>query len=95
MGKFDARWIAIEDFAGGLIAAADGNNARSVELILRAFEFWKSVGYSWRATRAALKLHDITGERRYLEWADREARGYPFSWMSEAVKRTHRRRRGR
>jgi hypothetical protein len=95
MGKFDARWIAIEEFVEGLIAAADHNNARSVELISRAFEFWKSVGYAWRATRAALKLHEVTGERRYIDWADREARGYPFSWISEAVKRTHKRQRAR
>jgi tetratricopeptide (TPR) repeat protein len=94
LGRFDARWTALEDFVEGLIAAANGADERAVELFGQAFGFWKSVGYAWRAARAALKLYELTGERRHLEWAAREARAYPFSWIGDAVKRAGRRRIG-
>lgn len=92
MARSDARWSAYEDYVDGLIAAASGMKQRAVELIGRAFDFWVSVGYSWRATRATLKLYELTGERRHIEWASREADAYPLSWIGEAVRRAAKRR---
>jgi tetratricopeptide (TPR) repeat protein len=87
MGKSDPRWIATEDFVGGIVAAANGRKERGIELIGKAFAFWDDVGYSWRATRAAIKLYELTGEERHIEWASREARRFPYSWLSDAVSR--------
>jgi hypothetical protein len=92
MARSDARWSAFEDYVEALIAAANGERQRAVELLERAFDFWVSVGYSWRATRATLKLYELTGERRHIEWAAREADAYPLSWIGEAVRRAAKRR---
>ncbi len=91
MAHSDARWSAAENYVEGVIAASL-DPARGVAPIAEAFAFWENVGYSWRATRAALKLHELTGERRYLDWADRESRLYPFSWIGDAVTRARGRR---
>jgi tetratricopeptide (TPR) repeat protein len=87
MGRSDARNSASEDFVEGLIAAAMYDRQRGIELVNKAFAYWESVGASWQAVRAALTLYELTGERRHIEWASREAQVYPFSWMSAAVKR--------
>lgn len=91
MAYSDARWSAAEDYVEGVIAA-DLDLARGVAPIAGAFEFWEDVGYSWRAARAALKLHELTGERSYLDWAVRESRLYPFSWIGDAVTEARARR---
>lgn len=94
MGKSDARWIATEDYVEGIVAAANGQKERGIELIAKAFAFWDDVGYSWLATRAAIKLYELTGEERHIDWAFRESRRYPYSWLSDAVSRAgHRHRR--
>lgn len=87
MGRSDARWTAIEDFVEGIVVTANGDAARGVELIGKAFTFWDDVGFSWRATRAAIKLYELTGEERHIDWAFRESRRYPYSWLSDAVSR--------
>ncbi len=87
MARSDARWTATEDFVEGIVVAANGDAARGVELIGKAFAFWDDVGYSWRATRAAIKLYELTGEERHIDWAFRESRRYPYSWLSDAVSR--------
>jgi hypothetical protein len=93
MGKSDERWAATEDFVEGTIAAANGEPERAVELTGKAFAFWNDVGYSWRATRAAIKLYDLTGEERHIAWAFRESRRYPYSWLSDAVSRAGHRKK--
>ncbi len=92
MGKSDERWAATEGFVEGIIAAANGQLERAVELIGNAFAFWNDVGYSWRATRAAIKLYELTGDERHIAWAFRESRRYPYSWLSDAVSRAGHRR---
>ncbi len=87
MAKSDARNFATEDFVEGIVVAANGDTQRGIRLVGKAFEFWDDVGYSWRATRAALKLYQLSGEERHIEWAFRESRRYPYSWLSEAVSR--------
>jgi tetratricopeptide (TPR) repeat protein len=87
MGRSDARWTATENFVEGTVAAANGEKERGTALIADAFAFYSDVGYSWRATRAAIKLYELTGEERHIEWASRESRRYPYSWLSDAVSR--------
>jgi hypothetical protein len=87
MGRSDARWTATENFVEGIVAAANGEIERGTTLIAAAFAFYSDVGYSWRATRAAIKLYELTGEERHIEWASRESRRYPYSWLSDAVSR--------
>jgi hypothetical protein len=94
MAKSDARWKASEDFIEGVVIAANGEKDRGIELIRQAFAFWNDVGYSSNATRAAIKLYELTGEERHIEWASKEARRFPSSWLSDAVSRAgHRRTR--
>jgi tetratricopeptide (TPR) repeat protein len=94
MAKSDARWIASENFIEGVIIAKNGERDRGIELIRQAFAFWNNVGYSSNATRAAIKLYELTGEERHIEWAFKESRRYPSSWLSDAVSRAgHRRTR--
>jgi hypothetical protein len=87
MGRSDARWTATENFVEGIVVAANGEKQRGVELIEKAFAFWEDVGHSWRATRAAIKLYELSGEERNIDWAFRESRRYPYSWLSDAVSR--------
>lgn len=87
MGKSDARVLANESFIEGIVVAANGDTQRGIQLVGNAFEFWDDVGYSWRATRAAIKLYQLSGEERHIEWAFRESRRYPYSWLSDAVSR--------
>ena len=87
MGRSDPRWTATENFVEGTVVAANGNKQRGIELIEAAFAFWDDVGYSWRATRAAIKLYELSGEERHIDWAFRESRRYPYSWLSDAVSR--------
>lgn len=88
MGRADARWTATEQFVEGTVAAANGEVERGIELIGLAFAFWNDVGYSWRAIRAALRLYELTGDERRIEWAFRESRRHAQSWLSEAVSRS-------
>jgi hypothetical protein len=92
MAKSDARYVAMENFVEGIVAAEEGQRERGIESIAKAFAFWDDVGYSWRATRAAIKLYQLSGEERYIEWAFRESRRYPYSWLSDAVSRAGHRR---
>lgn len=95
MAKSDARWTASENFVEGVVAAANGEKERGIDLIGKAFAFWNDVGYSSYATRAAIKLYELTGEERHIEWAFKESRRYPYSWLSDAVSRAGHRRRSR
>jgi hypothetical protein len=94
LGRSDARISAVEDSIDGIVTAQTRDKQRGVELLARAFTFWEDVGFSWRATRAAIKLYQLTEEPGYIDWASREAQHYPFSWMSDAVARAGRRRAG-
>ncbi len=87
MGRADSRWTATEDFVEGTVVAANGDPQRGIELIGKAFAFWDDVGYSWRATRAAIKLYELGGDEKHIDWAFRESRRYPYSWLSDAVSR--------
>jgi tetratricopeptide (TPR) repeat protein len=91
MAKSDPRCVAIEDFVEGIVVAANAETQRGIELIGKAFAYWDDIGYSWRATRAAIKLYELSGEERYIDWAFRESRRYPASWLSDAVSRAGRR----
>jgi hypothetical protein len=87
MGKSDARVTASENFVEGIVVAANGDKQRGLDLIRQAFEFWDDVGFSWRATRAAIKLYELSGDEKHIDWAFRESRRYPSSWLSDAVSR--------
>jgi DNA-binding NarL/FixJ family response regulator len=77
----DRRVAALESYSLGVVQRALGDTAEAVRLIRRSYEIYSSVGYRWRAGRAAKALAELTGEAAWAERAAAELAVYPRSWL--------------
>jgi len=59
--RIEPRARAEEAYTHGLVLRAEGRDTASGERLEAAFETWKSIGYEWRAGRAALELAELNG----------------------------------
>ncbi len=57
--RIEARVRAEEAFTHGLVLRAERRLAASTERLKVAFDLWESIGYEWRASRAALELAEL------------------------------------
>ena len=57
--RIEPRARAEEAYTHGLVLRAEGRITGSMERLEVAFETWKSIGYEWRAARAALELAEL------------------------------------
>ncbi len=57
--RVEPRARAEEAYTHGLVLRAEGRLAASEERLKAAFETWESIGYEWRAGRAALELTEL------------------------------------
>jgi hypothetical protein len=82
LGRPDPRARALELYARGNLAEAEGLAARAISLYTDAFELWDRLGCSWRAALAASKLARTTGAAPFVEYEERAARERPDSWLA-------------
>lgn len=59
VSRHEARVRAEEAFTQGLVLRAERRVAASTEQLTLAFDTWESIGYEWRASRAALELAEL------------------------------------
>ncbi|GAC1568524.1 MAG: hypothetical protein NVS2B3_12620 [Vulcanimicrobiaceae bacterium] len=57
--RLEPRARAEEAYTHGLVLRAEGRTIASTERLTSAFETWESIGYEWRAARAALELTEL------------------------------------
>jgi len=57
--RSEPRARAEEAYTQGLVLRAEGRIAASMERLEVAFETWNTIGYEWRAARAALELAEL------------------------------------
>jgi len=57
--RLEPRARAEEAYTSGLVLRAEGQTSESMERLQGAFEIWNSIGYEWRAARAALELAEL------------------------------------
>ena len=57
--RLEPRARAEEAYTQGLVLRAEGQITASKERLAVAFEIWTSIGYEWRAARAALELAEL------------------------------------
>ena len=57
--RLEPRARAEEAYTQGLVLRAEGRITASKERLEVAFETWTSIGYEWRAARAALELAEL------------------------------------
>ena len=58
-GRTEARLKAEESYTHGVVLRAEGRLDASRERLCTAFETWQTIGYEWRAARAALELAEL------------------------------------
>jgi len=82
LGRPDPRARALELYARGSVAEAEGLASHAVALYTDAFELWDRLGCSWRAALAASRLARSTGGASFLEYEERAAQRRPESWLA-------------
>ena len=80
----DGMLRALEAHAFGVVSAAAGQTARAGELLHESFDIWRSSGFVWRATRTAVELADMLGDRRHLDFARDRIAGFPNAWFARS-----------
>lgn len=71
----DVRLRAIEYMLEGRICEAEANIDSAVVAYDSAFHIFSGIGYTRRAVYAALRLAELTGERRFIAYVERETAG--------------------
>ncbi len=84
----DRRVDAMEDYSAGVVRRALGETAEAVRLIRRAWDVYDTIGYDWRAGRAALVLADLTGMETWRAKAALKLRPYGRSWLVKSPRAT-------
>ena len=84
----DRRYGATANFTEALIREAVPGRRETARLrALKAFEVFAEIGYNWRAARAAILLHAITGEQQWIARAGELCRSYPRSFVAQEAAR--------
>lgn len=77
--RIEARVRAEESYTHGIVLRAEGRIAASTERLRVAFETWESIGYQWRAGRAALELAELNAGEAFRLALRREIARRPES----------------
>ena len=77
---------AEEAYTAGLLLRAEGNLDASTDSLANAFETWKSIGYEWRASRAALELAELDAGDVFRFAVRRELNTRPDSIFAERAR---------
>jgi DNA-binding CsgD family transcriptional regulator len=83
----DRRLEAMELFARGRLALADGAAKQGAADLERSLELWTHLGYRLRVAITASALRAVTGERRYAQIALDALRNTPNAWLRETLER--------
>jgi len=81
----DRRFSADEQYSYGIVAAACGRRATAVRSLNDAFEIWSSIGFTWRAVRAAAALFELTHDSKYRSYARAGVTPFASSWLERRV----------
>ncbi|HTV74148.1 MAG TPA: hypothetical protein VME66_10615 [Candidatus Acidoferrales bacterium] len=79
----DPRVTAHEKYAHGTVFAQSQEKAPLATPYLQsAFEIWSSIGYAWRASRAAMQLYVLTRDEQYPKYVREHIKEFPKSWLA-------------
>jgi hypothetical protein len=84
--RIEPRARAEEAYTQGLVLRAEGRLAASAERLESAFETWDSIGYEWRAARAALELAELNAGEIFRLAVRRELFKRPNSIFSDRAR---------
>lgn len=82
----DPRVEALVSYSLGYVREHLSDVEEAEALYRKAFDVYDSVGYDWRAGRAALGLFQVTHDSSWLAIASKKLRPYPLSWLSIRLK---------
>jgi len=85
--RVEVRVRAEEAYTHGVILQAEGRLDASAERLRAAFETWNSIGYEWRAARAALELAELGAGDVFRLAVQRELRRRPESVFANRARR--------
>jgi DNA-binding CsgD family transcriptional regulator len=88
LGAFDRRMRALRDYSAGVVCAAEGSREEAIDLLRSAWGVFDSIGYDWRAGRAAMRLLEVTGKTRWRHLAEEKLESYPQSWLAREIQRS-------
>lgn len=83
----DRRLVAIEQHARGCTLAAAGDAVGALALFERSLLTFQKLGLAWRAAGSALRLHALTGDRKWIRRAADAVAHFPRSAMAAEVRR--------
>lgn len=82
IARIEPRARAEEAYTHGLVLRAEGRPTASIERLRVAFEIWETIGFDWRAARAALELAELDGGDVFRLAVRRELVRRPDSFFS-------------
>jgi hypothetical protein len=77
--RIEPRTRAQENFTHGLVLRSEGRDHASMERFTDAFQIWNTIGYEWRASRAAVELAEMNAGEKYKLVVRREISQRPES----------------
>jgi DNA-binding CsgD family transcriptional regulator len=83
----DCRLSAMEDYARGTVLAVCGDRVEAVERLTSAYTTFCSIGYSWRAAAAALRVHTVTEEDAWLRYASEAVQEFQESSVADQIRK--------
>lgn len=83
----DARTEGMFRYALAVIAERDGRRKHASRHAQAAFDSFDSLGFAWRAARAALVLYRCSGDPTHLNSARELIRPYPRSFVADDMRR--------
>ena len=83
----DDRLEAMEWHARAVAFLASGRKREAIVLLERAFSAFKGSGYTWRAASSALRLHGLTGDRKWLLCAEDAIADFPDCAFAAEIRR--------
>jgi DNA-binding NarL/FixJ family response regulator len=81
----DVRVGALEAYSFGVVRAAAGDLDEARRLLRESFEAYRSLGYRWRAARAALALAHVDDGPMWREQAAQLLVDYPRSFLAASL----------
>lgn len=84
--RIEPRARAEEAYTHGLVLRAEGRVTVSTERLRAAFETWDSIGFKWRAARAALELTELDAGDVFRLAVRRELQQRPNSIFSDRAR---------
>jgi DNA-binding CsgD family transcriptional regulator len=84
----DGRLDALADYSRAVVDLALSSKKTAVALLKRTEKTYEDIRYDWRAGRCALRLHEITGDSKYLRRAAERLRHYMNSWLGDQLQQS-------